>query len=220
MGEEPTMSWSESAGELALRRVEQYESASKLVKPAERASVKKFFWVDIELGRLLGKGSFSCVYAVKCLREDSTAQEETLVTGAVDLALEANILAKLMHPNIIRLHGSRSGCISEAFQDSGRGYFIVLDLLADTLDKSLIRCRREKTKSFSSLFGSKQNNLQIRERIEDVALGVAAGLEYIHSRQIIYRDLKVKEIILCRPLLDSLPPYSYFYFLKASQYWL
>lgn len=210
MSVRPTMNRSKSAGEVALRKVKEYESVSKLVKPDGRAIVDKLCWDDIELGRLLDKGSFSCVYeatlrqdrndpmrpvyAVKCLRDNVTAQEETFITGAVDLAIEASILAKLMHPNIIRLHKSMSGCISEAFQDNERGYFLVLDLLADTLDKRLTRWRREKSIAFVSSFQSKRNNLQMRERIEDVALGVAAGLEYIHSKLIIYRDLKVRRV--------------------------
>lgn len=201
MEERPDYGRSESAGEAALRKVEQYESASKLVRPARRGSINKLCWDDIELGRLLEMGSFSRVYeatlrkdamydpapvyAVKCLRENVAMEEDQLVTCAVDLALEANILAKLMHPNIIRLHGSMSGCISEAFQDNGeRGFFLVLDLLSDTLDKRLTRWRREKSAA-AFPFRSKQNKLQVRERIEDVALGIADGLEYIHSRYVL-----------------------------------
>lgn len=184
VGERPTMNRAESAGEAAMRKIEEYESASKLIKPARRGSVDKLCWDDIELGRLLDKGSFSCVYeatlrrdrvdpaplyAVKCLRENVTEQEDTFVSGAVDLALEATILAKLMHPNIIRLYGSKSGCISESFRHE-RGFFLVLDLLVDTLDKRLARWRKEKTAAAFS-FRSRQNERRIHDRIEDVALG-------------------------------------------------
>lgn len=193
----PEMTRSESAGEKAMRKVEQYENTSKLVKPGRRKSIEALCWEDIELGRILDKGSFSCVYeatlrrdnfdppplyAVKCLRESVTEHEDTFVTGAVDLALEAKILEKLMHPNIIRLHASQSGCISESFRQ-GRGFFLVLDLLVDTLDKRLGRWRDEQIGSFLSFRSSKQDKRRVTERIENVALGVAEGLEYIHSRQ-------------------------------------
>jgi len=183
----PIMNRSESAGEAALRKVEQYTSASKLIKPKRRGSIQQLGWEDIELGVLIDKGSFSCVYeatlcrdhvlehhapvyAIKCLRDNVTQQEDTFVTGAVDLALEANILAKLMHPNIIRLHGSRSGCISESFRDHERGFFLVLDLLVDTLDKRIDRWRGEKTTA-TLLFRSKQGKKRMYERIEEVAMG-------------------------------------------------
>jgi hypothetical protein len=184
--ERTVMGRSESAGEAAWRKVQQYQNASRLKRPARRGSVNKLCWNDIDLGRLLDKGSFSTVYeatlrrdqmmdqtplyAVKCLRSNVTEQEDTFVTGAVDLALEANILAKLMHPNIIRLHGSKSGCISESFRDDERGFFLVLDLLSDTLDKRLTRWRRE-TNMGGFPFRSRQNNLSMRERVEEVALG-------------------------------------------------
>ena len=188
---------SERAGDKALRMVEQYENTSKLIKPERRSSVEALSWRDIELGRLLDRGSFSCVYeatlrrdrfdeaplyAVKCLRENVTEHEDTHVIGAVDLALEAKILSKLLHPNIIQLYGTKSGCISESFRDEG-GFFLVLDLLVDTLDKRLARWRREET-GRSCLFRSSkpQDKRRIRDCIENVALGVAEGMAYIHSR--------------------------------------
>jgi len=185
MKERPALNRSESAGEAALRKVEQYTSASKLIKPKQRGSIQQLGWEDIELGALIDKGSFSCVYeatfrrdvlvdpapvyAIKCLRDSVTQQEDTLVTGAVDLAVEANILAKLMHPNIIHLHGSKSGCISESFQHE-RGFFLVLDLLVDTLDKRIDRWRAEKTAA-ALLFRSRREKQRMYERIEDVAMG-------------------------------------------------
>ena len=68
------------------------------------------------------------LYAVKCLRNSVIEQEDTFIAGTVDLALEVSILAKLDHPNIIRLHGSSRGCVFESFRDE-QGYFLVLDLL-------------------------------------------------------------------------------------------
>jgi hypothetical protein len=62
-------------------------------------------------------------YAVKCLRKSITEEECSFETGAIDLALEAKILEKLCHPNIIHLHSSTAGCISEAFR-FGAGFFL------------------------------------------------------------------------------------------------
>jgi hypothetical protein len=151
----PNPESAEQAGRAALVRVKQFSSTSALMKPERRVSVQALSWEDITLGRLLDQGYFSSVYeatltrgdpdtlyAVKCLREDITVQQETFDTAAVDLALEAQILAKLMHPNIIHLHGYMGGCISESFYE-GAGFFLVLDLLVDTLDKRLLTWRRK-----------------------------------------------------------------------------
>jgi serine/threonine protein kinase len=202
----PDPELAEHAGRAALLRVKQFSSTSSLLKPERRVSAKALSWDDIRLGRLLDQGYFSSVYeatlsrdphayyAVKCLREDITEQQETFETAAVDLALEAQILARLMHPNIIHLHGSMGGCISESFHQ-GPGFFLVLDLLVDTLDKRLLRWRKNKSAATGFLHRSKQQEQhELLDRIEHVALGVAEGLAYVHSRGILYRDLKPQNI--------------------------
>jgi hypothetical protein len=178
----------ESAGEIAQRKFQEYFASSKLVKPVRRGSAEMLRWEDIELGRLLDTGSFSCVYegtlsrdkvepkpvyAIKYLRENVTEREDTYVTGSVDLALEASILSKLMHENVIRVHGYRSGCISQSFGEAERGFFLVMDLLFDTCDKRLDRWRRARDVSRWSMRQS-PDTLRIRERIEDVAVGKEA----------------------------------------------
>lgn len=176
---------SESA-ESARRKVERYHSASKLIRSECRGSTEMLCWEDVELGRLIGKGGFSCVYeatlrrdrvhrkplyAVKCLRETVTQHEDTFIAGAVDLALEASILSKLVHVNVIRVHGYRSGCISESFNETERGFFLVLDMLSDTCDKRIDRWCREKSLLSTWSRRKSLDKLRLRERIEDVALG-------------------------------------------------
>jgi hypothetical protein len=184
----PESGCEESAGEIAQRKFQEYSASSKLVKPVRRGSAEMLRWEDIELGRLLDKGSFSCVYegtlsrdkvepkpvyAIKYLRENVTEREDTYVTGSVDLALEAIILSKLMHENVIRVHGYRSGCISQSFGEAERGFFLVMDLLFDTCDKRLDRWRRARDVSRWSMRQSPDTR-RIRERIEDVAVGKEA----------------------------------------------
>ena len=58
-------------------------------------------------------------------------------TGAVDLAVEGAILSRLDHKNvIIQLHGTIGVSPLQSFLQSDRGYFILLDLLLDTLASS------------------------------------------------------------------------------------
>jgi len=58
------------------------------------------------------------------------------VQAARDLSLEAEILAALNHPNIIKLRGTtHSG--AEGFRNGPSGYFLIIDRLFDTLDSRI-----------------------------------------------------------------------------------
>lgn len=139
-------------------------------------------------------------YALKCLKSAVTREESSFKMAAVDLALEAKLLSRLSHPNIIQLYGVTSGCVSSSFSENERGFFLVLDLMADTLDKRLELWQKQapKTKSVrqrlrlpSAISSSIAAQL---DRLEHVALGIARGLEYLHQSSIIYRDLKPENI--------------------------
>jgi serine/threonine protein kinase len=88
------------------------------------------------------------VFALKCLKAKSIPTPESLVVAATDLAIEAELLARLKQENIITLRGMSMGAPSESYGGGGRdgggglGQFLVLDVLQETLLTRLNHWRR------------------------------------------------------------------------------
>ncbi|XP_077284525.1 anaplastic lymphoma kinase isoform X2 [Arctopsyche grandis] len=138
--------------------------------------------------RALGQGAFGEVYqglyrhrdgdaiempvAVKTLPEMSTGQSET------DFLMEAAIMAKFNHPNIVHL-------IGVCFDRHPR--FIVLELLAGGDLKNFLRENRPKLERSSSL-GMKDLVL--------CALDVAKGCRYMETKRFIHRDIAARNCLL------------------------
>lgn len=156
------------------------------------------------------------VLALKCLRPAVRAQPRKFVIGAEDLAHETALLACLDHPNIIQLYGRAEGCFSTAFQmrsknsgnsgsDSGgspkgkqmsnEGYFIILDRLMATLtdrnDEWKDECRAINGAGPPPASMPPESTLRehLCKRLK-VAYCIADALEYLHSRHVVFRDLK------------------------------
>lgn len=112
---------------------------------------------QIELGKQLGKGAFSSVYAIRSISKknkkgEDASQEKVdnmvvkflrtklydnhglFAASAADLVKEGNILATLRHSNVIRIHAVSSkygvGAYLNGYHDS---YFLVLERLERTL---------------------------------------------------------------------------------------
>lgn len=115
---------------------------------------------QIELGKQLGKGAFSSVYAIKSVSEKTKKKDDEesasddqcdsmvvkflrtklydnhglFAASAADLVKEGNILATLCHSNIIHIHAVSSkygvGAYLNGYHDS---YFLVLERLERTL---------------------------------------------------------------------------------------
>jgi serine/threonine protein kinase len=100
-----------------------------------------------------------------------------------DLALETTILSNLQHKNIISLRGVKSGDMIESLSEGN--FFILLDLLVDTLDARLERWAKQHNLSFFA--GHRLDEGRIARRLKNVAMGIAAGMEYLHSRNILFR---------------------------------
>lgn len=157
-------------------------------------------WADVYEESTVGVGGFSRVskvqvnqlegnYALKSLTLTTLNRRRGFRTGAVDLVMEGEILARLSHENIIQLHGVTAGGPLKAYTESERGYFIVLDLLEDTLRNKLDKNRRERQRRHYSRRSTTETGSAL-ERIQTVALGVAKGLQYMHSQGVVLRDLK------------------------------
>lgn len=129
-------------------------------------------------------------YALKCLSNRTMANPRQFVTGAADLVGEAFLLSRLSHPNIIQLHAVTAGNIAEAFTKKG-GYFLVLEALETTLSSKLQKWRKDPLASMDDfLTRSRHGSLPSVEERLSIAMSIAKGMEYLHSKNVIFRDLK------------------------------
>mmetsp|Transcript_24203 Transcript_24203/g.37953 ORF Transcript_24203/g.37953 Transcript_24203/m.37953 type:complete len:496 (-) Transcript_24203:135-1622(-) len=131
-------------------------------------------------------------YAVKHLRPDLITRYDTLeyAQAASDLVMEAEFLSSLQHPNIIKLRGiSFDG--PEGFQHGPKGFFLIIDRLDDTLDRRLRKWERARKGILSNIkLKDPDGENRITEKQWDVCLRIAAALDYLHEKNIIFRDLK------------------------------
>ncbi len=147
--------------------------------------------------------------AFKTIDSKRITNSRDLVVAAIDLANEAKILSQLDHKNIIRLRGISNGRYSQSFlseSENGDGFFLILDMLSETLGERLKywrkNCKQKKRLSRSSIFqgaASKSrrddsHRIAMYQRIENIVFGIAEGMEYLHSKQIVLRDLKPNNI--------------------------
>lgn len=126
-------------------------------------------------------------YVVKAVAEEWVYQNRlTYLKGTVDLALEAKYLSTLAHPHIIELRGlSQNGPFNE-------GFFLVLDRLNDTLPTQLKKWMTidRQCKGITGAFtgGKKKITALFVDRMK-AAYGIANALSYLHSMNLVYRDL-------------------------------
>lgn len=121
-------------------------------------------------------------FVIKTVRKDLPLKDEAC--GRVDLAIEAQFLKTLEHPNIVSLHG-----VGENPGD--RSFFIVLERIDRTLevelDTWLICQQRMKSSMMNDLMPKKmyKENVQdfLNHRIA-VALQLASATAYLHKKNV------------------------------------
>ena len=138
-----------------------------------------FFWGKYEILDELGRGGMGKVYkaydaelkrtvAIKTL----LAQERANTRQKERFRQEAQILARLSHPNIIR--------VFEAGEHKGTLFFVMEYLEGETLERKM----KEKILPV-------EDSLRIMETI-------AKAVAYLHGRNILHRDLKPANVMITR----------------------
>lgn len=124
------------------------------------------------------------------VKRQSDINKMEYVEGTIDLAREVKYLAVLAHPHIINIRGI---CNIQPYERIG--YFIVFDYLPELLSKRIsttwIHTERKTTgvTGYVVTGGTKKRAIQFDIERLSVAYDIAKALEYIHSKNIIYRDL-------------------------------
>lgn len=208
-----------SAGKHAAKNAAKFEHETTLSK---RKDVSELEWNDVTIGKLLGEGSFAAVYqvsllppklsgddddgdadspsqyyALKCLKPTAMYgnNKRALVQAATDLALEATMLHHLQHENIVRLFAIKHGIRQSTLE---RGYFFVMEQLDTTLADMIQHWKveqKEKRRTFRLfIHTSSSSKCHVWRRLHSSALGIAQGLNYLHSVNVHHGDLKPKNI--------------------------
>lgn len=177
-------------------RIKIFQSSweSESFEQCQINNINRFHENDLYVMKLMGRGAFSDVHRA-CMREDSDivfaikrlntsvmADQNQFQICVTDFALETAILSTLNHENIIPLHGVAEGNMVSLLENGK--YFIVLELLSETLHDRFKSWRKQQKRQMLS---STVNLCTVMDRLERVVLGIARAMEYLHSNRIIYR---------------------------------
>lgn len=172
----------------AIRSLKKTQSVSRKWAPIPRKTHKE--------EALDGSGKPK--YVIKQLRLSSMRNPKGFCGAATDLVLEAHFLRSLDHENIINIRGWAPGGVKSYLDGRHDSYFIILDRLHDTLDKRIEKLKQvEKLRILNSEGRTSKDDWQKTSSLlsrTTIVRQVASALQYLHSKNVVFRDLKASNI--------------------------
>ncbi|TKR80556.1 hypothetical protein L596_014614 [Steinernema carpocapsae] len=148
---------------------------------------------DLQLKEKLGQGAYGEVFAaewagtrsapvmrvaVKTLRND--------VNFDAEMDAEAAMLSRLDHENVVRLYGMCRAC-----EASSSPTMLVFELMNLGDLKTYLRDRQPRVADYSQFPPA-----LITSELNNIVLQIATGLAYIHSQQIVHRDVAARNCLI------------------------
>lgn len=180
---------------------EVYEIAA--FQPREAADVPQLYQKDEVKARTFYQANATNnngpKYAIKHLKRSTLKNTKEFAMAAADLEVEARFLSNLDHENILKIRGRSATGIESYLNGEHDGYFLILDRLHETLDQRIYKWSEERHTRSWELFGSPHKSQMIENTTSRlytctrIAHQIASAMAYLHSKNIVFRDLKVSE---------------------------